>query len=549
MTSYSATRLELLHKLAVTPAFDILVIGGGATGTGIALDAATRGLRVLLCEQGDFASGTSSKSTKLAHGGVRYLEKAILQGDKEQFALVREGLRERGYMLQNAPHLVHPLQLLTPLHSWFESAYLFAGLTMYDVLAGSLGLGRSRFLSQKKLKKTFPHLRTDSTKGAVTYYDGQLNDARMGVALARTANKYGAVCLNHMKVTRLIKEGDALCGAYLHDTITDTTHTVRAKCIINAAGIFVDMIRTMDTPSATPLVTVSSGIHIVLDAGLTPPNTALMIPETEDGRVLFMIPWQGYVLFGTTDNPASITQHPVPTQEDINYLLRYARKYLNTPVTDSHIRSAWSGLRPLVRDPNKKSTEAIARTHVIETSTSGLVTIAGGKWTSYRRMAEETLNHAITLHKLRPENPCSTTRCKLIGSEQYTSDNATILAQQNDIASDIIASLNALYGDESADILAIGKKENMLGRLHPNLPFIKAEIIFAARHEMAEHLDDMLIRRLPLGLLDTAYTLEVADEVATIMASVLHWDSTRVQAEKARLHQQLQGWYPPFMRE
>lgn len=540
------TRERLLKRLRDATPFDLLVIGGGATGCGIALDAATRGLDVALIERGDFAQETSSKSTKLAHGGVRYLEKAILHFDREQFSLVREGLRERGYLLQNAPHLAHPIQLLTPVDKWLDVAYIFAGLTLYDLLAGSLGLGASRFVPRSKLPELFPTLRIGNAKGAVLYYDGQFNDARMAVALARTANMLGSTCLNHIEAVSLIKQEGRTRGAIVRDTASNQEWSVHARCVINATGPFIDTIRRMDDPDVAGMLQVSSGIHLVLDAGFTPPDRALMVPETEDGRVLFMIPWQGHVLFGTTDNPATLRTNPVPTAEDVDYLLRYANQYLEQPVTRDDIRAAWCGLRPLVLAPHKGSTQEIARTHVIDASPSGLMTIAGGKWTSYRRMAEDVIDEANRIHGLGITRPCVTRDLKIIGSRSYVRGGHTEIARVFAIDEELARSLYSIYGDETPNVLAIGRDASLMERLHPAHPYIKAEVAFAARYELAEHLTDVLVRRFPLGLLNTAHALQAAPAAADIMAAELGWDYARRDEEVGRLEAYLAGWKEPF---
>lgn len=538
-------RSVVLGRLQSDHEFDLLVIGGGATGCGVALDAATRGLDVALVDRADFAQGTSSRSTKLVHGGVRYLEKAVLHCNREQFGLVHEGLRERGFLLDNAPHLAHRVRLLTPVPTWGEAAYMLAGLTLYDLLAGRLGLGHSRFVSRRTVERMFPTLRTGGYKAAVSYWDGQFNDARMAVALARTANFHGAACCNHVAVTRLIKESGRLRGAELQDTLTGAAWPLRARGIINATGPMADSLRRMDDPGAEDILKVSSGIHIVLEAGFTPPDLALMIPHTEDGRLLFMIPWQNHVVFGTTDEQATPELDPTPDAADIDYLLRYASKYLSRPVTRGDVRAVWSGLRPLVFAPGKGSTQELARTHVIEVSPSGLLTIAGGKWTSYRLMAQDTVDRAGVAFGLNLTRPCVTRHLKVLGARGFIPGGHTEIARDYDVPEALARTLHGTYGDETGQVLAIARAEALGERVHPDHPHILAEVAFAARNEMAMRLVDVLVRRLPMGLLDVEHTLQAAPGVARVMAVELGWDAARTEAELRHLEAYLAKWRAP----
>jgi len=536
-------REALRERLKSCPEYDLLVIGGGATGCGVALDAATRGMDVALVERDDFAQGTSSKSTKLVHGGVRYLEKAIMKFDREQFDLVREGLRERGYLLQNAPHLAHPIRLMTPVATWFQALYIFVGLILYDLLAGRLALGRSRLVSRRTAKKLFPQLDLEGYVAAVIYYDGQFNDARMTVSLARTANAHGAACLNHVEVLELVKIEGRVRGALVRDRLTGEEWTIRAKCVVNATGPFADAVRRMDDPSATDMLKVSSGIHILLDARFTPQDMSLMIPSTEDGRVLFMIPWMGHVLFGTTDEPAVVERDPSPSERDVDYLLRYACKYLREPVTRKDVLAVWNGLRPLVFAPCKGSTQELARTHIIDVSATGLVTITGGKWTSYRSMSEDAVDSACATAGIG-RGRRSATRClRLLGSRGYVPLGWQELARRHGLDVKQAKSLHSLYGDEAGKVLAIGRTHGLLDPIHHAHPYIGAEVAFAVRQEMAAHVSDVLLRRLPLGLLNMEHAKEAAPEVARIMGDELGWDDTRRDKEVADARTLLDAWH------
>jgi len=536
-------RQHLLGRLKDGSEFDLLVIGGGATGCGVALDAATRGLDVALVEKGDFSQGTSSKSTKLVHGGVRYLEKAILGLDREQFGLVREGLRERGFLLRNAPHLAHPIKLLTPVKTWFQAAYIFAGLVLYDLLAGRLSLGRSRLVSRAKAQRLFPQLALEDYVAAVIYYDGQFNDARMAVTLARTAGVHGAACVNHVEVVELVKECGQVRGAVVRDTITGETWTIRAKGVVNATGPFADAIRRMDNPGAQDMLKVSSGIHILLHAKHTPPDMSLMIPSTEDGRVLFMIPWMGHVLFGTTDEPATVEHDPLPVEKDVDYLLGYAAKYLRQPLTRDDVLAVWSGLRPLVFTPGKGSTQELARTHIIDVSASGLLTMTGGKWTSYRSMAEDAVDAACARFGLGRGRKSATRAMRLLGSCGHVPGSWEDLARREGIEPELARSLTSLYGDEARRVLAVAREPGLMDRIHPSHPYIGGEVAYAVRQEMAATVGDVLLRRLPLGLVDMLHAQEAAPIVADIMARELGWGEERRQSEIDNARTLLAAWF------
>ncbi|MDX2481991.1 MAG: FAD-dependent oxidoreductase, partial [Desulfuromusa sp.] len=338
-------RQKNLAKLKDGSLFDLIIVGGGATGCGIALDAATRGLKVALIEKNDFSEGTSSRSTKLVHGGVRYLEMAVKKLDRVQYNLVKDGLRERGLLLKNARHLSNRLALVTPLYKWIDVPYVFAGLKFYDILSGKQNIGHSRLLSRKEALKRFPGLKSEGLKAGVLYYDGQFHDARMALSLALTAEQHGAVITNHVAVSGLLKDNGKISGAELTDSLSGETWQLKARGVINATGPFVDQIRMMDNPDAPKILTASTGIHIILNKRFAPPDTGLMIPETEDGRVLFVLPWENHALVGTTDEPAEVTEHPRPLNEEIDYLLRHVTRYFNLQVSKSDVKAVWSGLR------------------------------------------------------------------------------------------------------------------------------------------------------------------------------------------------------------
>lgn len=403
-------RSDQIKALQGGEEYDVLVIGGGATGAGCALDAVTRGLKTAMVEADDFASGTSSRSTKLIHGGVRYLQKAILGLDLEQYRMVKEALQERASMLESAPHLAHPLPIMLPVYKWWQVPYFWVGIKCYDLVAGDRNVKSSYYLSKKDALELFPMLKKDKLVGALVYYDGQQDDARMCLAVALTAARHGATVCNHVEVLNLLKKDDGtgksvLCGAKVKDHISGKEFTVKAKCIINATGPFTDIIRKMDDPKLKSICAPSSGVHIVLPGYYSPDQMGLLDPSTSDGRVIFFLPWQRHTIAGTTDLPCEITHNPKPTEDEIQFILNEIKNYLNkdVEVRRGDVLSAWSGIRPLVSDPNKGDTQSLARNHIVHVSPSNLITIAGGKWTTYRAMAEHTIDAAIKACNLKPD--------------------------------------------------------------------------------------------------------------------------------------------------
>ena len=525
------TRQQHLQQLKTDDIFDLIIIGGGATGCGVALDAATRGLKVALIEKNDFSEGTSSRSTKLVHGGVRYLEMAVKKFSRVQYQLVKDGLHERYLLLKNAPHLSNRLALVTPLYRWLDVPYVFSGLKLYDLLSGKRHIGHSSLLSRKEALRRFPTLKAEGLKGGVLFYDGQFHDARMALSLALTAEQHGATIINHVAVTGLIKKDGKISGTELTDSLTGESWSLHARGVINATGPFADRIRKMDNPAAREILSASTGIHIVLDKHFAPPDTGLMIPETEDGRVLFVLPWEGHALVGTTDEPAEITEHPKPLEEEIDYLLRHVTRYFNMKVEKSDIKATWSGLRPLVRDPEATDTASLARDHVIEVSADGLLTIAGGKWTTYRKMAMDTVDQALKRFKLSaPKKTCQTEQLPILGGAEYNEHGERALMEKYGFAADIAAYLHRTYGDQAEKVAQLTEQHNSL-RLVGNHPILEAEAIYAVRHEMAERIIDVLARRMPLALLDTAATRLAVPKVLEIMAEELGWDQQRCEEE------------------
>ena len=531
-------RRALLDTLKKGRTFDILVIGGGATGCGIALDAASRGLSVALAEKGDFASGTSGRSTKLVHGGLRYLEAALLHFDPVQFNLVRDALHERGVLLRIAPHLCRRLTLVTPLYSYAEIPYVFAGLKIYDLLAAGMGIGASRFLSRSETLRHFPLLKEKGLKGGVLYYDGQFNDARMNLALALTAIEEGGAVANHLEVVGLLKDGERIAGARVREAVSGEEWEIRARCVVNACGPSADLMRRLDDPDAAGLLQVSSGIHIVLPRRFAPAETGVTIPKTEDGRVLFILPWLGGCLIGTTDEPASPCDHPAVKEEDVDYLLRHVGRYFDLGLERADIRSSWSGLRPLVRDASTADTARLARDHVISCSASGLVTIVGGKWTTYRKMAQDSVDYAVRTAGLAPTGACRTDRITLAGGAGFRPDAAPGLASEYGLSLESAWHLHRSYGDRATQVAAL-----CTGPFHeplvPGHPYLKGELLWAVRREFAIRPADFLARRIPLALLDKEAARAAAPFVLETMARELCWDEGRLAREREELRDRL----------
>lgn len=516
--------------------FDILVIGGGSTGSGVALDAAARGLKVVLVEKEDFGSGTSARSTKLIHGGVRYLEQAFMRLDRGQFNLVRDGLRERAVLLQNAPHLAWPLPLVIPLYRSLYVPYYWFGMKIYDALAGRANLGPSRFLSPAMTLQHLPRLRSQGLIGGLLYYDGQFDDARLNVSIALTASEYGAAIINHAVVIDLIKNDGRIAGVMVRGASEEGEWEIRASSVINATGPFSDQIRKLDDPKASPMLQVSSGIHIVLDGKFSSKETGLLIPKTEDGRVLFILPWMSHTIIGTTDSSADPTHNPPVHEEEIEYLLRYAKMYLDAPMSKEDVKSAWAGLRPLVADPAKSDSARLSRDHVILESPSGMITIAGGKWTTYRKMAQDAVDHAVGVDK---PAPCRTPRLPLVGAARYDPNFSAELQTVYGMDSDVASHLNRSYGDR-AEHLAKLADESLNTRLAAGHPYIEAEVVWAARFELARTPLDVLARRTRLAFLDRAAAIEALPRVVGLLADEFSWDADRRDSEQEQAHNRLE---------
>lgn len=470
-------RKDMLAQLDSAIVWDIIIIGGGATGLGAALDSVSRGYKTLLLESHDFGKGTSSRSTKLVHGGVRYLEQGNLK-------LVKEALRERGRLLENAPHITNTLPFIIPTYGIAQKIYYGTGLKVYDMLAGKLSLGKTRLLKKSETIKRIPGINTQKLTGGIMYFDGQFDDARLAIDLAYTAVQYGATLINYCQVQSLIKAKNNICGVLAKDLIGNKTYELKSKVVINATGVFTDEVMQMDEPEVEKIVAPSQGIHIVVDRKYFPGTTALMIPKTDDGRVLFALPWQNKVVIGTTDTPVTdISFEPRALDDELEFLLHHANRYLNQTITRKEVSSIYAGLRPLVKMKGVKTTALLNRDHTIIVSKAGLVSITGGKWTTYRKMAEDAVNNAVFVAKLE-DKECLT---------------------------------NLLPIRSASSGKALDSKEEIV--------YSSVQIRHFMENEMAVTVEDVLARRTRLLFLDARMAIDLAPGVASIMAEIMGQDS------------------------
>ncbi len=508
-------RADMIARLDAPEYWDVVVIGGGATGLGVAVESSARGYRTLLLEQHDFGKGTSSRSTKLVHGGVRYLQ----QGN---VSLVLEALKERGLLIRNAPHLVRHLSFIVPTYDWWEGPFYGIGLKLYDMLAGRLGLQPSKALSREETLEQLPTVEPEGLRGGVIYFDGQFDDARLAVNLAQTAVDLGAVVLNYAPVTALTKQDGLITGVVARDVETDREYRVNARVVVNATGVFTDEVRRFDDPDATTLIQPSQGVHLVLDRSFLPGESAVMVPHTEDGRVLFAVPWHDRVVVGTTDTPVDrVELEPRPLADEVSYLLAYAARYLTRDPAPSDVLSAFAGLRPLVKAGEGKDTASLSRDHTLAISASGLVTITGGKWTTYRKMAEDTVDQAAIVAGLE-EHPSSTATLRLHGWLKVPG-----AAPPLDV-----------YGSDAPAVRELlGERRGWDEPMERRLPYLRGEAVWAARHEMARTVEDVLARRTRALLLDARASIAAAPGVAEVLARELgrsrRWQREQVAAYTA----------------
>ena len=501
--------------------WDIIVIGGGATGVGIAVDAASRGYDILLLEQHDFGKGTSSRSTKLVHGGVRYLE----QGN---IALVMEALKERGLLRQNAPHLVSNLAFVVPNYDWWEAPFYGLGLKIYNALAGKYGFGSSEILTREETLARLPTIRTEGLRGGVVYYDGQFDDTRLLINLVGTAADQGATLINYAPVVALTKGADGFVdGVVAADHETGREWTLGARVVINATGPFSDSVRRLAEAEAPTLIAPSQGIHLVFDQSFLPSESAIMVPHTGDGRVMFAIPWHGHTLVGTTDTPISTpTLEPRPMPEEIEFILETASQYLRKAPTREDVLSVFVGIRPLVKGGDGTLTAALSRDHTIHFDPSGLLTTTGGKWTTYRNMAEHAVDQAADYARLE-ERPCVTRTLNVHGFHSNADRFGAL----------------SVYGADAVAIQDLMRETSSLAeRLHPALPYVGAEVVWAARHEMARSVEDVLARRTRALFLNARAAAAMAPAVARLMAGELGWSASQQASEVASFLALAQGY-------
>ena len=588
VTPYAApTRAEQMRRLEAEE-FDLVVVGGGCVGeraggrgrarraraarapltfngaasspppplgVGVAWEAATRGLRVALVERDDFASGTSGRSTKLIHGGIRYLESAFKNLDVSMLALVKEALEERAHLLNAAPYMAHALATLIPIYTWWEIPYMWAGTKVYDLVAGAHRfVPASYYISAEEARQQFPMLAADGLKGGIVYYDGAHNDSRMNLMIALTAAQAGAAVANYVSVTGVLKDArGAAAGVAVRDEQTGRAFNVRAKAVVNATGPFGDALRALDDPATPPLILGAAGVHVILPDHFSPDRMGLIVPKTSDGRVLFLLPWEGSTLAGTTDAPADITMSPRATEDDINFIINEASRFLKVPIKRADVKAAWSGIRPLVKDPAKlaagKGSSQLTRSHIVDTSKSGMVSVLGGKWTTYRRMAQDAVDAVAKLPGLPPVGKSVTQHMQLLGADRAgvvvhrRYDRIAItLRETYGLPKDVAKHLMSNYGTRALQLAELAKAAPALAaRVSTRHPFILAEVVFAVEHEYARAAVDVLARRMRLAFLNAADAADAAPLVIATMAPLLGWSDAEQKAQAAAVDAYLLG--------
>ena len=502
-------RTSNLEEIKQNQDWDVAIIGGGSSGLGIAIDAANRGFKTVLFEKNDFAKGTSSRSTKLIHGGVRYLQ----NGD---ISLVIEALKERGVLRKNAPHLVKDLSFVIPSYDWWSSPFYGVGLKIYDMMAGDFGIGPSTIINRKQTEKLIPNVNKKGLRGGVIYFDGQFDDSRMAISLAQTAEDQNAVLINYLEAVNLIKKNNTISGVKVRDSISKIIYEIKSKVIINATGVFSDSIMRMDDEKSLKMIQPSQGIHIVIESKFLNSKHAIMVPHTTDGRVLFAVPWNGYVILGTTDTKVNKTKsEPIALSEEIDFIISNAGKYMTTKPEKEDIKSIFVGLRPLARTIDNKSTKEISRHHKINISKSGLISVLGGKWTTYRKIGEDVINSAEIVG----------------GLKNYVSKTKKIKIHGYEINTDFNDPLH-VYGTDKNKILNLTEKPKNNISLSTKLFITKNQILWAIRNEMAITLEDILARRTRCLFLDVFETEKLIDKVLSIMADEMLKDDVWKQQQK-----------------
>ena len=523
--------------------YDIIIIGGGCVGSGIALDSTLRGYKVLLLEKNDFASGASSKSSKLIHGGVRYLEKAIKELDGSQYNLVIEGLEERFYFLKNAPYFSKKLKINIPIYSYLNLIYTFFGTFIYKLIAKNKSLGKNHFLNKVVSKLLFSNIKQENLKGIMSFYDGTFLDFKMVISLLQTAFQNGAVVKNYCEVIEfLYDENNKISGVKYFDKIENKSYEINSKVIINATGANTDNMRILDDKDSKEILALSSGIHIVVSKDIFNINEGILIPNTSDGRVIFILPYLNHFLIGTTDNKTIYEENPKVKNQEIDYLLNEINKYFEKSIKKEDILSSWSGIRPLVKNENKNETQQLVREHIITTSKNGLITIAGGKWTTYRKMAEKLVDFLVDVKHLEKQKDCETKKHKLFGNSSNEIELDKLM-NFYPISKATKESLKTLYGSSCTQILNIANEKDDFELINPNLPYLKAEIAYCITYEFVKKPIDFLSRRIGLCYVNKKSALDCVDIVCEEMGNLLSWDDELIQKEKVECKDYIYNFY------
>lgn len=500
--------------------YDIVIIGGGAVGSGILLDATLRGYKVVLLEKNDFASGASSKSSKLVHGGVRYLEKAIKQLDKSQYNLVKEALEERAIFLENASNISNRIKIFIPIYSYLNLIYTSIGLFFYRLLSGEKNLGKNHYINKLVTSVFFSNIKNNKLKGCVSFYDGSFLDFKMVISLLQTANLKGAQLKNYCEANEFLYENEKISAVRYLDKIQNKIYEIKTKVVINATGANVDNIRLLDNQDSKEILALSSGIHIVISKDFLDTKEAILIPNTSDGRVVFILPYLNYCLIGTTDNKTIYEENPKVKEFEIKYLLKEVNKYFNKPLTKGDILSSWSGIRPLVKS-DKSSTQQMVREHILNLSKSGLLSIVGGKWTTYRKMAQETIDFLINNNILEKKDVCKTKEFKLVGNNKDILNETEDLMSFYSIKKETQKSLVTLYGTNAINVLNLANEIKNFDLIHESLPYLKAEIDYCIKYEFVKKPIDFLARRIGLCFLHKDLALNCVNVVCEHMGNIL----------------------------
>ena len=521
---------------------DIVIIGGGCVGSGIALDATLRGYNVILLEKNDFASGASSKSSKLVHGGIRYLEKAIKQRDKAQYNLVKEAIKERSIFLKNASNITKKLKINIPIYSYLNLIYTYFGLLIYKIMAKNRSFGKNSFVNKVVSILFSPNIKQENLKGFLSFYDGTFLDSRMIISLLQTAVLNGAVVKNYCEVNEfLYDENGKISGIKYFDKIQNKKYEINSKVVVNASGVNVDNLRLKDDESINEILALSSGIHIVVSKEFLSSNEGILLPKTSDGRIIFILPYMNYCLIGTSDNKTIYEENPKVQEQEIEYLLKEVNNYFEKHLTKNDILSSWSGIRPLVKS-DKSSTEQMVREHIIIKSKNDLISIAGGKWTTYRKMAEDLVDFLIKNKFLEKQKKCETKKHKLFGNNSDIKDFEKLMSFYP-ISNKTRNSLKTIYGNSCTKILNLANETDNFELINPNLPHLKAEIEYCIKEEFVEKPIDFLARRVGLCFLDKKLALSCVDVVCEEMGKILFWDEKRVKKENFECKEYINNYF------